>query len=77
MIMTAGLDFEAKHVPDGSAGIRYLWISGRKSSAIASIGYGSVEVLIHDRKVMQIECRKKIRIGRDEHVHKSANRQLR
>lgn len=31
--------------------------------AIASIEYGSVEVVIHDGKVVQIESREKIRIG--------------
>lgn len=34
--------------------------------AIASIGYGSVEVVIHDGKITQIECREKIRVGRTE-----------
>lgn len=31
--------------------------------AVASVEYGSVEVVIHDRKVVQIECRKKIRVN--------------
>ncbi|MDR0842272.1 MAG: YezD family protein [Acidobacteriota bacterium] len=30
--------------------------------AIRGIRYGSVEVTIHDARVVQIECRKKIRI---------------
>ncbi len=34
--------------------------------AIASTEYGSVEVVIHDGKVVQIECRKKIRVGRND-----------
>lgn len=34
--------------------------------AIGSIEYGSVEVVIHDGKVMQIECREKIRVGRHD-----------
>jgi hypothetical protein len=34
--------------------------------AIANIEYGSVEVVIHDGKVVQIECRKKIRVDRNE-----------
>lgn len=33
-------------------------------SAIANIGYGSVEVIIHDGKVVQIERREKIRVTR-------------
>lgn len=31
--------------------------------AVASIDYGSVEVVIHENKVVQIECREKIRVG--------------
>ena len=34
--------------------------------AIANIEYGSVEVVIHDGKITQIECREKIRVGRTE-----------
>ncbi|MDP1559283.1 MAG: YezD family protein [Nitrosomonas sp.] len=30
---------------------------------VASIEYGSVEVVIHEGKVMQIECREKIRVS--------------
>ena len=33
-------------------------------SAIGSVEYGSVEIVIHDGKVMHIERREKIRIGR-------------
>ena len=31
--------------------------------AIAGIRYGSVEVTIHEGRVVQIECREKIRLG--------------
>lgn len=31
--------------------------------AVASIEYGSVEVVIHENKVVQIECREKIRVS--------------
>lgn len=31
--------------------------------AVTNIDYGSVEVVIHDGKVVQIECRKKIRVN--------------
>jgi hypothetical protein len=31
--------------------------------AIAGIDYGSVEITIHDGRVVQIECREKIRLG--------------
>jgi hypothetical protein len=34
--------------------------------AIANIEYGSVEVVVHDRKVVQIECREKIRVDRHQ-----------
>jgi hypothetical protein len=30
--------------------------------AIRSIRYGSVEVIIHDSRIVQIECKKKIRV---------------
>lgn len=30
--------------------------------AIGKIRYGSVEIVIHDSKVVQIECREKIRL---------------
>jgi hypothetical protein len=36
--------------------------------AIASIEYGSVEVIVHDGKVMQIESREKIRVNHKEPV---------
>jgi hypothetical protein len=34
--------------------------------AIARIDYGSIEVVIHEGQVVQIECREKIRLARDE-----------
>lgn len=35
----------------------------RLTEAIANIRYGSVEVLIHDARVVQIEAREKFRLG--------------
>lgn len=35
--------------------------------AVASIDYGSVEIVIHDNKVVQIELREKIRIHQREY----------
>ncbi|WP_103967111.1 YezD family protein [Nitrosomonas ureae] len=35
-------------------------------SAVTSIEYGSVEVVIHDGRVVQIECRKKIRLNQSK-----------
>ena len=31
--------------------------------AVSSISYGSVEIVIHENKVVQIECREKIRLS--------------
>lgn len=39
--------------------------------AIASIQYGSVEIVIHDGQVVQIECREKIRIHHADLVRKA------
>ena len=46
-------------------------------SAIAGIQYGSVEVTIHEGRVVQIECREKIRLGGAEGAHKSPVRPIR
>jgi hypothetical protein len=45
--------------------------------AIARIDFGSIEVVVHDGKVVQIECREKIRVARDEPGRKNAIRQIR
>ena len=45
--------------------------------AIARIDYGSIEIVVHDGRVVQIECREKIRIARDEPGRKGAVRQIR
>lgn len=45
--------------------------------AIASIDYGSVEVTIHDGRIVQIECREKIRLGGVEPSRKNPIRQIR
>jgi|GEM_PF-847908 hypothetical protein len=45
--------------------------------AIARIEYGSIELVIHDGKVVQIECREKIRLGRGEADGNNAVRALR
>ena len=44
---------------------------------IARIDFGSIEVVVHDGKVVQIECREKIRIVRDEPGRRNAIRQIR
>jgi hypothetical protein len=45
--------------------------------AIARIDYGSIEVVVHDGKVVQIECREKIRVVRDEPGRNNAIRPIR
>jgi hypothetical protein len=45
--------------------------------AVARIEHGSVEVVIHDGKVVQIECREKIRVVRDEAGRQTPVRQIR
>jgi hypothetical protein len=61
-------DLEEKHCSARQAGkhspLRIsLDIKQQILGAIASIDYGSVEVVVHDGKVVQIECREKIRVG--------------
>lgn len=41
-------------------------VQQRILGAIADIEYGSVEVVVHDGKVVQIECREKIRVDRHQ-----------
>ena len=45
--------------------------------AISRIEYGSIELVIHDGKVVQIECREKIRLERGEADRNNAVRALR
>ena len=45
--------------------------------AIANIEFGSVEVTIHEGRVVQIECREKIRLGGIEPPRKNPIRQIR
>ena len=61
-------DLEEKHCSLSQAGKHSpmripLDIKQQILCAIASIDYGSVEVVVHDGKVVQIECREKIRVG--------------
>jgi hypothetical protein len=58
------IDLEEKHYRPGQSGRRIpVDVKQRILYAIASIEYGSVEVVIHDGKITQIECREKIRVG--------------
>ena len=59
--MNSGLEAKlvTENVPKGlSAGIVQEILR-----AVADIEYGSVEIVIHDGKVVQIECREKIRVN--------------
>ena len=57
-------DLEDKHEASNNAGKRIpVEIRQQILRAIANIEYGSVEVIVHDGKVMQIESREKIRVG--------------
>lgn len=61
------IDLEEKHYESGQSGRRIpVDVKQRILYAITSIEYGSVEVVIHDGKITQIECREKIRMGRSE-----------
>jgi hypothetical protein len=71
-------EFDAKQVDDGRNDRRLsAEVEQEIFRAIARIDYGSIEVVIHDGKVVQIECREKIRVVRDEPGRKSAIRQIR
>jgi hypothetical protein len=63
-------DMEEKHfLPEQNARQIPGDVRQRILGAIANIEYGSVEVVVHDGKVVQIECREKIRVDR----HQSGN----
>ena len=71
--MVAATDPESKHTAAEQAVRRVpADIKQEILRAVAGIEYGSVEVVIHDGKVVQIECREKIRVGRDEPGRKAA-----
>ena len=44
--------------------------------AIARIDYGSIEVVVHGGKVVQIECREKIRVVGEESARDRAVRSI-
>ena len=71
-------DQEAKRVAAGQADSPVaVTIEQEILRAVARIEYGSVEVVIHDGRVVQIECREKIRVTRDDTGRKTAIRQVR
>ena len=71
-------EFDAKRVEDGQSARRLSpEVEQEILRAIARIDFGSIEVVVHDGKVVQIECREKIRVVRDEPDRKNAIRQIR
>lgn len=71
-------DHEAKRVAAALANIPVsTTVEQEILRAVARIEYGSVEVVIHDGKVVQIECREKIRVAREEAVGKTTVGQVR
>ena len=70
--MAAVIPLESKHIAAEQAGRGVPADIGQEIlRAVAGIEYGSVEVVIHEGKVVQIECREKIRVGRDERGRKA------
>jgi hypothetical protein len=71
-------EFDARRNENGQTDKRLPAEVGQEIlRAIARIDYGSIEVVVHDGKVVQIECREKIRVVRDEPGRKNAIRQIR
>lgn len=71
-------EFDAKRIEDGQTDKRLTAeVEQEILRAIARIDYGSIEVVVHDGKVVQIECREKIRVVRDEPGRKNVIRQIR
>jgi hypothetical protein len=72
-------DFEAKRTIEDRQTDKRLSSEVEQEilKAIARIDYGSIEVVVHDGKVVQIECREKIRVVRDEPGRKNAIRPIR
>jgi hypothetical protein len=71
-------EFDAKRIEDGQTDKRLTAeVEQEILRAIARIDYGSIEVVVHDGKVVQIECREKIRVVHDEPGRKNAIRQIR
>ena len=71
-------EFDAKRIDDGQTDRRLsAEVEQEILRAIARIEYGSIEVVVHDGNVVQIECREKIRVVRDEPGCKNVIRQIR
>ncbi|PXW88413.1 hypothetical protein C8R34_10796 [Nitrosomonas sp. Nm84] len=57
-------DVEAKIVKENSKRVS-VDVAQEILRAVDGIEYGSVEIVIHDGKVVQIECREKIRMNQN------------
>lgn len=55
-------DVEAKFVKESTKRVS-VDVAQEILRAVDGIEYGSVEIVIHDGKVVQIECREKIRVN--------------
>ncbi len=58
-------DYDAKNVAEPHKKVPAS-ITQEILRAVASIEYGSVEIVIHDGRVVQIECREKIRLNQNK-----------
>jgi hypothetical protein len=71
-------EFDVKPVANRGNGKRLSAQAEQEiARAVARIEYGSIEVVIHDGQVVQIECREKIRVICDQPDRKNAMRQIR
>ena len=60
-------DLEAKFATENTKRVS-VEIAQEILRAVNGIEYGSVEIIIHDGKVVQIECREKIRVNQSGSV---------
>ncbi|SFD97971.1 YezD family protein [Nitrosomonas sp. Nm166] len=56
-------DLQPKFVTEGATKRIPTDVAQEILRTVASIEYGSIEIVIHEGKVVQIECREKIRVN--------------
>lgn len=66
-------DLEAKFATENTKRVS-VDIAQEILRAVNSIEYGSVEIVIHDGKVVQIECREKIRVNQSGSTGRKASK---
>lgn len=66
-------DLETKHVKESIKRVS-VDVAQEILRAVDSIEYGSVEIVIHDGKVVQIECREKIRVNHSGSTGRKASK---